>query len=316
MTILQAIIFILIGAVGVIWGADRFTDGAASLARRFNISQMVVGLTVVAFGTSAPEMFVSLMSAIQGNTAMAVANVIGSNIFNILLIVGMSAAVCVISISRNTVRRDMPIVLLSSILLVLLCQDGMISFLDACILMAGLVAFIIYMLRVSRQSKAIDSENGVEIKVYSALRSVLLILIGLACLIVCSSLFVKGASSVAGFLGVSDAVIGLTIVAGGTSLPELATSIVAARKGQSALAIGNVVGSCIYNILFILGLTGMICPMATAGITWMDYVLLIGSAILMWIFSYSRFRISRGEGVTLVTLFIAYMAWIVVTATH
>jgi cation:H+ antiporter len=142
----------------------------------------------------------------------------------------------------------------------------------------------------------------------------LYILIGLLCLVVCSSLFVRGASAVAVFLGVSDVVIGLTIVAGGTSLPELATSVVAARKGQSALAIGNVVGSCIYNILFILGLTGVICPMATNGITQLDYVMMNGSVLLMWLFCYSRFRVSRGEGCIMMSVFLAYMAWIVFTA--
>lgn len=157
MMILQAIIFILIGAVGVIWGADRFTDGAASLARKFNVSQMVVGLTIVAFGTSALEMFVSLMSAIQGSTAMAVANIIGSNIFNILLIVGASAAVCVVSINPGTVRRDMPIVLLSSLLLTLLCLDGKISVLDGCVMLAGLIVFVIYMIRLGHKTP-----NGVE----------------------------------------------------------------------------------------------------------------------------------------------------------
>jgi len=314
MMILQAIIFILVGAVGVIWGADRFTDGAASLARKFNVSQMVVGLTIVAFGTSAPEMFVSLMSAIQGSTAMAVANIIGSNIFNILLIVGASAAVCVVSISQDTVRRDMPIVLLSSAVLTLLCLDGKISFLDGCIMLTGLIVFIVYMISLSRKARKGAEDNATEIKVYGIGRSIIYILVGLVCLVVCSTLFVRGASAVAVFLGVSDAVVGLTIVAGGTSLPELATSVVAARKGQSALAIGNVVGSCVYNILFILGLTGMICPMATDGITWLDFVLLNGSVLLMWLFCYSRYRISRGEGWIMMAVFFAYMTWIVLTA--
>ena len=314
MMILQAIIFILIGAVGVIWGADRFTDGAASLARKFNVSQMVVGLTIVAFGTSAPEMFVSLMSAIQGSTAMAVANIIGSNIFNILLIVGASAAVCVVSINPGTVRRDMPIVLLSSLLLTLLCLDGKISVLDGCVMLAGLIVFVIYMIRLGHKTPNGVEGEATEIKVYGTGRSILYILIGLLCLVVCSSLFVRGASAVAVLLGVSDVVSGLAIVAGGTSLPELATSVVAARKGQSALAIGNVVGSCIYNILFILGLTGVICPMATNGITQLDYVMMNGSVLLMWLFCYSRFRVSRGEGWIMMSVFFAYMAWIVFTA--
>ena len=312
MEIVKSLLFIIVGAAGIIWAADRFTDGAASLARRFNISQMVVGLTVVAFGTSAPELFVSMMSALQGSSAMAVANVVGSNIFNVLCIGGVTAAISIVNVSRDTVRRDIPMVVVTSVLMILLCLDGRLSFLDGCLLMAGFVLDTLWLVRSKGGQTAGDDVKTV--KLYGALQSVGLVLVGLAALVLFSSLFVRGASSVAAFLGVSETVIGLTIVAGGTSLPELATSVVAARKGQSALAIGNVIGSCIFNILLILGLTAMVCPMTTEGITWMDYALMTGAVILFGIFSYSKMRISRGEGWVLTTLFVAYMSWIIATA--
>ena len=307
-----SILCVIIGLVGVAWGADRFTDGAGALARRMGVPQIVIGLTIVGFGTSAPELFVSLTSALRGQAGMALGNIVGSNIFNVLFIVGISAAITPIAVARSTVSKDIPWAVGAAVLLLLLCLDGKLSRIDAAVLLAGMAAFFVYTLRMARHGKT-ETEDK-EARPMSMLLCVVWIIVGLACLVVGSQIFVSGASDIARQLGVSDAVIGLTIVAGGTSLPELATSVVSARKGQSALAIGNVIGSNVFNILMILGITGAIQPLRTAGITMVDFGMMIVSILLMWQMSYSRFRVSRGEGCLLVVLFAAYMTWLVVHA--
>mgnify|MGYP002622922543 FL=1 len=304
-----SILFILVGVVFVIKGADIMTDGAVALAQRMNIPQMVIGLTIVALGTSMPELFVSFMSAIKGTPDLAVGNVVGSNIFNTFLIVGVAAMVAPMSILRSTVRKDIPIALVSSILLLMLCMDSDINRWDAAILFIGLVAFVAFNLYVAKNNPSEESEEGR--KNYSVLKSVLFIVLGLAGLVVGSNLFVDGASKIAASLGVSEAVIGLTVVAGGTSLPELATSVVAARKGQSAIAMGNVIGSNVYNILMILGVTGLIQPMEIKGITTIDFVMMLLGVVLLWFFSYTKFKVERWEGAFLSSAFLAYMVFLV-----
>ena len=252
----------------VLYGADRLTEGAASLARRMNVSEMVIGLTIVAAGTSAPELFVSVVSALNGTPDLAVGNVVGSNIMNTLVIVGVTAMVTPIVVSRPTVQKDMPYTAGATLLLAMLCVDGQdslslkghtISRMDGTLLLVVFAVFMLYTFAVTRKSG--DSSETTMPAVTPVWKSLLFVVLGLALLIVGSNLFVDSATSVAETLGVSQSVIGLTIVAGGTSLPELATSVVAARKGQSALAIGNVIGSNVFNILLILGLTAVICPM-------------------------------------------------------
>lgn len=304
-----SIVFILIGVVFVIKGADIMTDGAVALAQRMNIPQMVIGLTIVALGTSMPELFVSFMSAIKGTPDLAVGNVVGSNIFNTFLIVGVAAMVAPMVILRSTVRKDIPIALVSSTLLLLMCIDSNISRWDAAILFFGLVAFVAFNLYVAKKNPSEENEEGR--KNYSVLKSVLFIVLGLAGLVVGSNLFVDGASKIAASLGVSEAVIGLTVVAGGTSLPELATSVVAARKGQSAIAMGNVIGSNVYNILMILGITGLIQPMEIKGITTIDFVMMLLGVVLLWFFSYTKFKVERWEGAFLSLVFLAYMVFLV-----
>lgn len=305
-----SIIFIVIGLVGVVWGADKFTDGSASLAHRMNVPEIVIGLTIVAFGTSTPELCVSLISALKGSSGLAIGNIVGSNIFNALFIVGCAAAVAPMMISKTTVKKDIPFAVGASILLFVLCLDGNISRLDGSFLLLGFAVFMIYTLRIARRGNADTTVS----KNYTTRKSLLLIVVGLACLVIGSDLFVRGASSVARMLGVGDAVIGLTIVACGTSLPELATSVISARKGQSALAIGNVIGSNVFNILMILGLTGMVCPMSTTGITIIDFGMLILSMILVWIACHSKYRVSRREGVLLMIVFVFYISWVVLNA--
>jgi cation:H+ antiporter len=303
------LVFIVVGIALVLWGADRLTDGAVALADRMGISQVVIGLTVVAMGTSMPEFTISLLSAIKGTSGLAVGNVIGSNIFNSLLIVGTSAVVAPMLILKSTVRKDIPFALVASVMLYLLSQDGQISRWDAAILF---VFFMIFMTITIKESKSADSKKeDIQIKSIKVWKAVAFLLIGLTGLILGSNIFVNGATKLATTLGVSDAVIGLTIVAGGTSLPELATSVVASRKGNSGIAIGNVLGSNVFNILMILGITGLITPMSIHGITQVDLTMLVVSMILLWLFSFTKYRIERWEGAILSILFIGYIVYLI-----
>lgn len=319
------IIYIIIGVALVLWGADRMTDGAASLARRMHISEMVIGLTIVAAGTSAPELFVSLVSALKGTPDMAVGNVIGSNIFNTLLIVGCAAMVAPMTISATTVRKDIPFAIAASLLLIVLCFDSFngfditgnnISRVDGFILLAGLACFMIYTLRTAGSSNRTAAGGDTTPTATPATdgpgvaRCLGYVILGLVCLVGGSNLFVDAASEMARDLGVSDGVIGLTIVAGGTSMPELATSVVAARKGQSAIAIGNVIGSNVFNILAILGVTAVICPMRLNGITATDLLVMSGSIIAVWLFSFTRYTVERWEGAVLTVSFLAYLGYL------
>ena len=335
------IIYIIAGVVLVLWGADRMTDGASSLARRMTVPEILIGLTVVAAGTSAPELFVSLVSALKGTPDLAVGNVVGSNILNTMLIVGCTAMVAPMAISRSTVRKDIPFAVAASLLLFVLCMDGfgtlslkgnMISRTDGLVLLAGLAAFMGYTVRLARKEVPVAShvtswDDGGDVSAtpvtgnvvadtvstetpVSLWKCILLVIVGLACLIFGSNLFVDAASAVAATLGVSESVVGLTIVAGGTSLPELATSVVAARKGQSALAIGNVLGSNVFNILAILGVTAVLCPMQISGITITDLLVMIISIAVVWMFSFTRYTVERWEGAVLVCGYAGYMWWL------
>lgn len=320
-------IFIILGVWMVLWGADRLTEAAASLARRMNISEMVIGLTIVAAGTSAPELFVSVVSALNGTSDLAVGNVVGSNIMNTLVIVGATALVAPIAISRSTVRKDIPFTAGATVLLSVLCLDGfaslslsgsIISRVDGIILLIAFAAFMAYTLKASPGPASPGPSEGGErgergakgpVQM-SVLKALSFVVIGLAGLVVGSNVFVGHASAVATGLGVSESVIGLTIVAGGTSLPELATSVVAAKKGQSAMAIGNVIGSNVFNILMILGLTATICPMQIEGITLIDMAMMLVSVALLWLFSFTKLKVERWEGAVLTVVYAAYLAWL------
>jgi cation:H+ antiporter len=233
---------------------------------------------------------------------------VGSNIFNAMLIVGTAALVAPMTILKSTVKKDIPFAILASAMLIPMTLDGNISRLDAALLFVVFIAFMVYTVRSAKNGKSQDEAEAKQMPVWQAIAFFIL---GLACLIVGSNLFVDGATEVASLLGVSEAVIGLTIVAGGTSLPELATSVVAARKGQSAIAMGNVIGSNVMNILMILGVTGLIHPMAIQGITWLDLSVMLVSVLLLWLFSFTKYTVARWEGAVLVILFLGYMTWLV-----
>lgn len=318
-------LWIVVGVVLVLWGADRLTEGAVAVAERLRVPQIVIGLTIVALGTSMPELCVSVVSALKGTPDLAVGNVVGSNIFNALLIVGVAALVAPMTILRSTVFKDVPCALVASVVLLMMCQnDWVITRLDGAILFVFFLVFMRLTIKGATSAQPVaQSVQGEPTQGQTAQEAAadeasakqpmkgwlagLWMVVGLAALIGGSNLFVGGATEVARALNVSDAVIGLTIVAGGTSLPELATSVVAAKKGNSGIAIGNVLGSNVLNILFILGLTGMISPMHIEGITNVDLYMMLVSTIMIWFFSFTKYTIERWEGAVLVLTFGGYM---------
>ena len=302
------IFLIVLGVTMVLYGADRLTEGASALARRMNVPEIIIGLTIVAAGTSAPELFVSMVSDLKGTPDLAVGNVVGSNTMNCMLIVGCAAMVAPMTISRSTVKKDIPFSVGASVLLMLLAFNGFLGRLDGLLLLAGFVAFMAYTLSQARNGQAEAVSGSHQLR---PVFSVLYVLGGLAMLVVGSNLFVDSASSVAYALGISEGVVGLTIVAGGTSLPELATSVVAARKGQSAIAIGNVIGSNVFNILLILGLTATISPLEIEGITTIDLAVMLLSVVLVWLFSRTRYTVDRWEGAVLVGGYLVYLGWLI-----
>ena len=301
------IVLIVLGVAMVLYGADRLTEGASALARRMNVSEIIIGLTIVAAGTSAPELFVSMASALKGTPDLAMGNVVGSNTMNCMLIVGCAAMVAPMTISRSTVKKDIPFSVGSSVLLMLLALNSFLGRLDGIILLLGFAAFMAYTLMQAKK----DSVTEVQVETSPVWKNVLFLLGGLLLLAVGSNVFVGHASNLALALGVSEGVVGLTVVAGGTSLPELATSVVAARKGQSAIAIGNVIGSNVFNILLILGLTATISPLQIAGITTIDMAVMLLSVALVWLFSFTRFTIERWEGAVLVGGYLVYLCWLI-----
>lgn len=344
------IVLLVLGVIIVLKGADWLTDGAVNIATRFGVSQMVIGLTIVAMGTSMPEFCVSMVSALKGTPDLAVGNVVGSNTLNTLLIVGCSALVAPIMVKRSSVKRDIPFAVVASLLMLLFCLDGAIGRVDAAVFFAGFCLFMFVTLKYAKTteehaatvatmgaamataaaaltsvseastshtsaSKASTSQpSAPEASVASMLKAVVMLVVGLLCLIAGSNMFVDNASFVASSLGVSDAVIGLTIVAGGTSLPELATSMVSAKKGNSDIAIGNVIGSNVFNILMIIGITGLVKPMHIAGITTLDLIMMLASMLLMWFFCRTTYKVKRWEGAVLTIVYLAYLTWLVMNA--
>lgn len=351
------IVLLVLGVIIVLKGADWLTDGAVNIATRFGVSQMVIGLTIVAMGTSMPEFCVSMVSALKGTPDLAVGNVVGSNTLNTLLIVGCSALVAPIMVKRSSVKRDIPFAVVASLLMLLFCLDGAIGRVDAAVLFAGFCLFMFVTLKYAKttegpaasvatngaatataiseastsqasSSEASSSETSApeasssetsapessQASGTSMLKAVVMLVVGLLCLIAGSNMFVDNASFVASSLGVSDAVIGLTIVAGGTSLPELATSMLSAKKGNSDIAIGNVIGSNVFNILMIIGITGLVKPMHIAGITTLDLIMMLASMLLMWFFCRTTYKVKRWEGAVLTIVYLAYLTWLVMNA--
>ncbi len=323
---LMNIIWLIIGLVLILVGANALIDGASSVARRMGISDLVVGLTVVAFGTSAPELVISVISAINGSPGLAVGNVVGSNIFNVLAIIGITALVRPIIVQKSVMSLEIPMVILSSMLLLILGNSGWIngSGINEVSRVSGILLLIFFLLFMrytfaSAKNPDLDKqeeEKGEAEPILPMWRSILYIIGGLAGLIWGGDRFVEGASGIAGALGVSEAVIGLTIVAAGTSLPELATSVVAATKVKPGLAVGNVIGSNIFNVLMVLGLSATIRPLPFGSIGNFDLLTLLGGSILFWLFGWliKERTITRLEGAIMTACYVAYIAILVIGA--
>ena len=313
------VIFLIGGLALILLGANGLTDGAAAVAKRFNISDLVIGLTIVAFGTSAPELVISTMAALGGSAEMAIGNVVGSNIFNVLMIIGVTALVMPIQVGQGTLSKEIPLVVLASFALAFMANDvwldgdnaNIISRIDGLVLLAFFLIFLRYTFAIAHNGG--DEAEGEKIKEMPIWKSALFILGGLAGLIYGGQLFVDGASGIASSLGVSESIIGLTIVAGGTSLPELATSVTAALKKNSGIAIGNVIGSSLFNVFFVLGCSATISPLPMGGINNVDMAVLIGSAILFWWVGwfFKKRTITRVEGALLVICYVAYTAFLI-----
>ena len=308
------IILIVVGLAVVLWGADRFTDGACGLARRLKVSELVIGLTVVSLGTSLPEFMVSLLSLLRGSGDMSVSNVMGSNIFNILVIIGASALMRDIRVESSLLRRDIPLCLLVSVLLLVFAvSGGVVARPEGLSLAAFFCVYlsIAYRIAVRDRKSAQEESQAEEMSVWKIL---LLIVAGIAALVVGGRVLVDNAAAVAREWGISESVIGMTILAGGTSLPELATSVVAARKGSFGLALGNVIGSNIFNIGFVIGLCGSVVPIAVTQITATDWCVLIGSVVLAWLTGWAGRKYGKWEGVLLICCYLAYLCRLIITA--
>ena len=300
------ILLVLVGLALVVFGADWLVDGASAVARKAGISEFVIGLTIVGFGTSCPELVVSLTGAIQGNADISIGNVVGSNIFNTLLILGLTAALIPVAVSKENTKRDIPITLLVTLFFIgAALTNGGISRIEGIVFLLIFAAYLYYCFKFDSGNDGGEEEH----KAMNVWVAVLLIAAGLAGLIFGGQLFVNHATSIAHSIGVSDKVIALTLLAGGTSLPELATSIVAATKHKAQLALGNILGSNVFNILLILGCSSIITPLSTASMTAFDYGALALSAamLLLWSFVGGKNKIDRWEGIVMLLTYAAYM---------
>lgn len=310
------LLILIVGFIILIYGADIFVDGASSLARNFKLSPMLIGLTIVAFGTSAPEFAVSIQSLISNNGDMILGNVIGSNILNTFLILGACALIHSLTVKNNTVKKELPIALLLTSLFIVLMTDSMFSLgensftrQDGIVLLLFFLVFIYYLISMMRNK--VDADQDTPIK-YNKFKSSLLTVLGIVGIIMGSRFVVDGASTIAEILGVSQRMISLTIVALGTSLPELATSIAATRKGEYDIAIGNVIGSNIFNIGIVVGL-----PVAILGginniaFNYVDLGVLFVASLVLFIFSFNDRKITKAEGIMMLMLFLTYYSYVI-----
>lgn len=318
MVMIADILLFIVGLALILSGANALTDGASSIAKRMKVSELVIGLTIVAFGTSAPELAVSAISAIKGSGDIALGNVVGSNLFNTLMIIGCTVLVRPLKVSRLLIKKEIPLCILASFVLILLCADategcvaGGLSRTDGLVLLCFMAIFLSHTFSIAAGEEQNASESG--IKEMPLWRAILFSIGGLIFLIAGGESFVRGASGLARALGASESLIAVTIVAGGTSLPELATSVVAALKGRSEMAVGNVVGSNLFNIFLILGLSSTISPIKLAGIGAIDLGMVLLSSIVLWFVGvfYKERTITRVEGALMIALYVAYTLYLI-----
>ena len=295
-------ILLIIGFLMLIKGADFFVDGAGAIARKFKIPQLIIGLTIVAMGTSAPETAVSLAAAFKGSADITIGNVVGSNILNVLVILGLTAVISTLAVPKSSIKIEIPFLFLVSVVLLIEGLDGTVSLVDGLILV---VFFVLYLLYLIKSAKG-NPESGEEIKELPVWKALLATFGGLAFIVLGSNVTVDAATAIAKFFGMSDRFIGLTVLALGTSLPELVTSATAARKGNADMAIGNIVGSNIFNILFVVGLSAVIIPIPFATAFRFDAIIAVLAVVLMWLCCFKKGKLTRLGGALLLISYVAY----------
>lgn len=306
---MEFIIQILLLALGfamLVKGADWFVDGASGIAERFKIPQLVIGLTIVAMGTSAPEAAVSITAAVQGSADITIGNIVGSNIMNVLVILGLAAAIVPIAVGKSTIRIEIPFLIVITALLALLGLDGVISLVDGIILMVFFLIYMAYLLYMAKHNPE-EPEEGKHLKLWQAL---LATVVGLALIVFGSDFAVDAASEIARILGLSERFIGLTIVALGTSLPELFTSVTAARKGNADIAIGNIIGSNVFNILFVVGLSSLIIPVPFASSFLVDFAVAGAAVLFLLLACFRKRKLTRWHGIVMLLGYAAYFLYL------
>lgn len=314
--IFVSLIKLIIGFALLVKGADIFVDGASSVAKKMRIPAFVIGLTIVAFGTSAPELAVSITAAIKGSNDIAIGNVVGSNIFNTLVVLGASAAITPIVVDKGMIKKDYPLSIFAAVLLGVLAMDTVffkaeamtLGRVDGIILLIAFAGFMYMTVKAGLENRTEEDEENEAMPI---MKSLIFIVLGLVGIVVGGDVSVEGAKEIARFFGLSEAIIGLTIVALGTSLPELVTSVIAARKGESDIAVGNVIGSNIFNIFLILGVSATILPMTISNTYLYDMIMLIAVMVLTYLPIAKTKKVSRGMGITMVLVYVAYTAYLI-----
>lgn len=309
MEILLQLLLLVVGFCMLVKGADWFVDGAAGIAEKFGIPHLVVGLTIVAMGTSAPEAAVSITAALKGNAGITIGNIVGSNILNILVILGVASVIVPIAVAKSTVKVEIPFMLIITILLLVLGGTGNeIVLWEGVVLWIAFILYLAYLFRMAAKNKEEAPEDMEEKPVWKLL---LLVVVGLGLIMLGSNLAVDAATEIARILGMSDRLIGLTIVALGTSLPELVTSVSAARKGKADIAIGNIVGSNIFNILFVVGTTALITPVIFESKFVIDMLISAAAGVLLWLCVFKDHKLSRAGGIIMLAGYAGYFIYLV-----
>lgn len=310
MHILFQFVLLVCGFVMLVKGADWFVDGAAGIADKFGIPQLVIGLTIVAMGTSAPEAAVSITAALKGSAAITIGNVVGSNIMNILVILGLTSVIVAIAVADSTVRYEIPYMLFITVLLMVFgYTGGNITRMEGVFLWIAFIVYLAYLFHMAKKNKQAVEEDSKKKPIWQLC---ILVVIGMALVVFGSDVTVDAATEIAKAVGLSDRLIGLTIVAFGTSLPELVTSVSAARKGKADIAIGNIVGSCIFNILFVVGTTALITPVVFEKTFLIDFLVAVAAGMLLWLCVFKKHKLNRTGGVLMLLGYAAYFVYLMV----
>lgn len=302
-------VLLIVGFILLIKGADFFVDGSASVAKKLRVPTMIIGMTIVAMGTSAPECAVSIAASVKGSNTLAISNVIGSNIFNLMVVCGACALFTPLAVKASTLKQEFPLSILAAVLLLGMGYLGMsMNRVEGIILLIIFAAFLLWMVLAAQ--KARDNTQIEEIETLPAWKCLIYIIGGIIAIVIGGDFVVDSASSIAAAFGLSQTLIGLTVVAFGTSLPELVTSLVAAKKGETDMAIGNVIGSNIFNILLVLGIAAAVSPMLVLKENLIDAIILIAVSVLVWIFAWGKKQLRRGHGIIMILVYAAYVVYI------